>query len=74
MYVAAAEDDGSFLAEQAALLERALSEAGVDHELETYPALHGFAVRDNPTYDPDAAERHWRALEALFGAMLPGGA
>jgi carboxymethylenebutenolidase len=69
VYVAAAENDGSFPPEQAALL--VLSEAGVDHKMEVYPALHGFAVPDNPTYDPDAADRHWRALRDLFGAMLP---
>jgi carboxymethylenebutenolidase len=70
VYVAAAENDASFPPEQAALLEEALSVAGVDHTIETYPALHGFAVPDNPTYDADAAARHWRALDNLYGAML----
>jgi carboxymethylenebutenolidase len=72
VYVAAAEKDDSFPAEQAKLLEDALVEAGVAHTLETYPALHGFAVPDNPTYDPEAGARHWRALGDLFGAALPG--
>jgi carboxymethylenebutenolidase len=70
VYVAGAEDDASFPAEQAAQLEQALTEAGVDHTIETYPALHGFAVPDNPTYDPEAAARHWQALDELYGAML----
>jgi carboxymethylenebutenolidase len=70
VYVAAAENDSSFPPEQAARLAQALSDGGVDHTIETYPALHGFAVPDNPTYDHDAAERHWRALGELFGAML----
>lgn len=70
VYVAAAENDGSFPPEQAERLEAALVAAGVDHQLETYPALHGFAVSDNPTYDADAAERHWKALEDLFGSAL----
>jgi carboxymethylenebutenolidase len=70
VYVAAAEKDESFPAEQAQLLEDALAAAGVDHTIETYPALHGFAVPDNPTYDPDAAARHWRALGDLFTATL----
>jgi carboxymethylenebutenolidase len=70
VYVAAAEDDDSFTPEQAELLEAALSEADVDHTIEIYPARHGFAVPDNPTYDPDAASRHWRALSDLFGATL----
>ncbi len=68
--VAGAEDDGSYPPEQAELLERALTEGGVDHTLETYPAHHGFAVPDNPTYDEAAATRHWQALQDLYGATL----
>jgi carboxymethylenebutenolidase len=70
VYVAAAENDGSFPPEQAAILEKALTDAGVDHKLEVYPALHGFAVPDNPTYDASAASRHWDALAELFQATL----
>ncbi len=70
VYVAAAEDDQSFPPEQATLLEKVLSEAGVDHLIETYPAHHGFAVPDNPTYDADADVRHWHALDELYGATL----
>ena len=70
VYVAAAEDDASFPPEQAERLEAALRAGGVDHTIETYPALHGFAVPDNPTYDAAAAARHWRALDDLYGAML----
>jgi len=70
VYVAGAEDDGSFTAEQAALLESALTGAGVDHTIEFYPARHGFAVPDNPTYDTQAAARHWAALRDLYQAHL----
>jgi carboxymethylenebutenolidase len=70
VYVAGAEDDGSFTAEQAALLESALTGAGVDHTVEFYPARHGFAVPDNPTYDAQAADRHWAALRDLYQAHL----
>jgi carboxymethylenebutenolidase len=70
VYVAAAENDETFPPEQAKLLEYALADAGVDHTIETYGALHGFAVPDNPTYDPDAATRHWRALADLFRATF----
>jgi dienelactone hydrolase len=38
--------------------------------LETYPALHGFAVPDNPTYDEAAAARHWQTLAELYAALL----
>jgi carboxymethylenebutenolidase len=70
VYVAAAKEDPTFPAEQAALLEKTLTEAGVDHMIETYDAHHGFAVPDNPTYDADANARHWQALGELYGAML----
>jgi carboxymethylenebutenolidase len=70
VYVAGAEDDGSFTPEQAQLLESALTEAGVPHTVEFYPAKHGFAVPDNPTYDAAAEDRHWKALEALYGSAL----
>ncbi len=70
VYVAGAEDDGSFTAEQAALLAAALTDAGVDHTIEFYPARHGFAVPDNPTYDTAAETRHWQALRDLYRARL----
>jgi carboxymethylenebutenolidase len=70
VYVAGAEEDGSFTPEQAELLDRALGEAGVDHTVEFYPARHGFAMADNATYDADASERHWEALGRLYGSCL----
>lgn len=70
VYVAGAENDGSFDADQFERMSKALSNAGVAHTLVTYPALHGFAVPDNPTYDETAAARHWQALEDLYGSAL----
>jgi len=72
VYVAGAMDDGSFTAEQAELLESALTDAGVGRTLEFYPAHHGFAVPDNPTYDTKADARHWEALHELYRAHLQG--
>ena len=72
VYVAGAEDDGSFTAAQAELLESALTDAGGDHTLVFSPAHHGFAVPDNPTYDAEADARHWDALRELYRAHLPG--
>jgi carboxymethylenebutenolidase len=68
--VAAAENDTTFPVEQAELLEKTLTDAGVDHTIEFYPAAHGFAVADSSSYDEQAAERHWTALRDLFGATL----
>ncbi len=70
VYAAGAENDASFDAEQFEVLSTALTDAGVDHTLVTYPAAHGFAVPDNPTYDEAAAARHWQALEDLFASTL----
>jgi carboxymethylenebutenolidase len=70
VYVAGATDDRSFTPEQAELLESALSAAGVDHTIEVYPARHGFAVPDNPTYDAAAEARHWVALREFYQTRL----
>ena len=66
VYVAGAVEDASFPEEQKDRLEKALTEARVDHLVETYPARHGFAVPDMPVFDAAAAERHWAALSKLF--------
>lgn len=70
VYVAGATGDNSFTAEQAELLRHALAAAGVDFTVEFYPAKHGFAVPDNPTYDEAAQARHWDALARLYGSSL----
>jgi carboxymethylenebutenolidase len=70
IYIGAAEGDHSFTTDQAEQLDKALSAAGVEHTIETYPAGHGFAVPDNPPYDAAADERHWAASRELFGAYL----
>jgi carboxymethylenebutenolidase len=66
VYVAGAKHDSSFTTAQATLLDSALTGAGVAHTVEFYPARHGFAVPDNPTYDAEADARHWAALRQLY--------
>lgn len=71
VYVAGADEDPFFDEAQKARLEQALTAAGVDHIVETYKgALHGYAVRDLPVFNPEAAERHWAALLKLFSETL----
>ncbi len=72
VYVGAAENDPSYTPEQSAMLDEALTRAGVEHIIEWYPAAHGFAVTDNGPYDEAAAERHWRAMETFFAEHLRG--
>jgi carboxymethylenebutenolidase len=70
VYVAGATDDASFPDEQKQRLDQALTEAGVDHVVETYPARHGWVFRDTLTYDAEACERHWETLTQLLGESL----
>jgi carboxymethylenebutenolidase len=70
IYVGGAENDASFTDDHAEQLEKALTAAGVEHEIETYAAGHGFAVPDNRSYDAAAAERHWATMREAFCAHL----
>jgi carboxymethylenebutenolidase len=70
VYVGGAIEDQSFPDDMKARLEKALTEAGVDHTIETYPARHGWVFPDFPVYDAAACERHWRTMLALFESKL----
>jgi carboxymethylenebutenolidase len=67
LYIGVADNDQSSPPEAVRALEVALTEAGVEHQIELYPgAKHGFAVPDFPVYDEAAAERQWGRILALF--------
>jgi carboxymethylenebutenolidase len=70
VYVAGAMEDPSFPDDMKARLEEALTEARVDHTIETYQAKHGWVLSDTPVYDAAASQRHWDTLLALFDATL----
>ena len=71
IYVGGADNDAGYPPEMAERLDRALTEAGVEHTCAFYPgALHGWTMADFPIYDEPAAERHWQVLFELFGATL----
>jgi len=70
VYVAGAIEDQSFPDDMKVRLEAALTSADVDHTVETYPARHGWVLRDTPVFDAAAAERHWQTLVALFRDRL----
>lgn len=74
VYVAGAKEDSGFDDAQKRRLEEALTEANVDHRVETYDARHGWVPTDTPAHDAAAAERHWETLLALFGDTLRRGA
>jgi carboxymethylenebutenolidase len=70
VYVGGAMEDANFDQAQQARLEQALTDAGVDHVIEIYPAHHGFVPRDTPAHDDAAEARHWETLLRLFGETL----
>jgi carboxymethylenebutenolidase len=70
VYIGAATDDSTFPDDMKRRLLAALTDAGVDYELETYPARHGWVLRDTPVFDAAACERHWQKLLELFAARL----
>jgi carboxymethylenebutenolidase len=70
VYIGAAHEDPTFTAEQQRQFDDALTQAGVDHVLETYPALHSWVPSDTPVHDAAATERHWQTMLALFERTL----
>ena len=70
IYVACAIEDASCTEAMQQTLDHALTRANVKHTIETYPALHGFAVPDSPAFDAAAAERHFSALSSLFSRAV----
>jgi len=66
-----ADHDRSMPAESVAQLDRALEDAGLEHDSEVYAgAAHGYTMADTSAYDEAAAERHYGALEDLLRRSL----
>jgi carboxymethylenebutenolidase len=71
VYVAGADEDGSYPPEMHERLKAAFDAAGVTYRAEIYEgAHHGWMKPDFPIYDEAAAERGWREMLALFGRTL----
>jgi carboxymethylenebutenolidase len=71
VYIASADNDGSYPASMAARLEESLTKAGVRYRAEMYAgAAHGWMVPDFPVYDRQAADRGWKAMLALLDRAL----
>jgi carboxymethylenebutenolidase len=71
VYVAAADNDGSYPPAMAGRLIEALMASSIDHRHDVYVgAQHGWTMTDFPVYDADAAERHWTELLAFFADSL----
>jgi len=71
VYVAVADNDGSYPPEMAAAFEKALDDAGVTWTSELYEgAAHGWMKRDFPVYDEAAAEKGWERMLSLYARTL----
>lgn len=70
VYIAAAQDDGSYPPAMAERFEQALTDAGVTYRADTYRAHHGWMKPDFPVYDETAAERGWGEMLSFFEHIL----
>ncbi|MET9454755.1 dienelactone hydrolase family protein [Streptomyces canus] len=71
LYFGHADQDSTNPADQIARLEKALTEAGVEHRSEVYEgARHGFTQADTAMYGAEPTDRHWTALLDLFARRL----
>lgn len=71
VYVGAAVDDDSFPDDMKERLEKALSEARVNHTIETYAGCrHGWTLSDTPAFNPAGAEKHYETMLSLFATAL----
>jgi carboxymethylenebutenolidase len=69
--VAGADQDASLPPEQVERLSKAFKDARVDATVSTWTgARHGWVPSDMPVHNPEAAERHWTELVALFDGVL----
>lgn len=70
-YFACAEIDRWAPLETVEELAQSLAAAGVNAEVEVYPAVeHGFAFPQRAVYDKAAGERHWERLFSLYRRRL----
>lgn len=56
-----------------ATIAGALQAAGVDHRIEHFPAAHAFMRDVGPRYDPEATDRAFAAMIALFRRAFSAG-
>ncbi|KHK92492.1 dienelactone hydrolase family protein [Novosphingobium malaysiense] len=66
---AIARNDDERQPEQKAELRKAAQAAGRPAEVEVFAADHGWCVPDSPAYDPNAADKAWQEMLALFSGL-----
>ena len=68
--LAHAHRDDTNTAEQIAILDKVLDDAGLQHHTEVVEAMHGYSMPDNPNYDEAGRERHFELARELFDRVL----
>jgi carboxymethylenebutenolidase len=68
--IAIAENDDQRDPESKNVLKEAFSLAGLNAEIEVYPAGHGWCPPDTRVHDPEQAEKAWSRMLALFEKAL----
>lgn len=68
--IAIAENDDEDDPDHKNVLREAFADAGLEAEIEVYPAAHGWCPPDSAVYDEEQAERAWSRLLALFDGAL----
>ena len=68
--IAIAQNDDAKAPGDKDVLRKTADDAGVNAEIEVYPADHGWCVLDSPSYNEVEAERAWGRLLALYGSAL----
>jgi carboxymethylenebutenolidase len=68
--IAVAENDDMRDPQSKNILGETFEKAGLDAEIEVYPAAHGWCPPDSAVYDEAQAERAWSRMLALFDSAL----
>ncbi|MCC9656233.1 dienelactone hydrolase family protein [Rhodopirellula halodulae] len=68
--IAIAENDDARDAEAKTVLKKSFADAGLDAEIEVYPAGHGWCPPDTRVHNPEQAEKAWARMLALFEKAL----
>lgn len=68
--VCVAQNDDARAPDDKTTLREAVVAASLPHEIEVYPAQHGWCAIDSPVYDEAQAEKAWARLLAWFGEHL----
>ncbi len=68
--IAVAENDDERSPEDKTVLKQAFADAGLQAEIEVYPAGHGWCPPDHRVYNEEQAERAWKRMLVLFETAL----